>query len=64
MTATIRRGVRWLGWYLREVSGDSAYDRYVEHACAEHSDQDVLSRRQFERRRMDDRNARPQSRCC
>jgi uncharacterized short protein YbdD (DUF466 family) len=26
-------GVRW---YLREVSGESAYDRYVEHRRREH----------------------------
>jgi uncharacterized short protein YbdD (DUF466 family) len=64
VTTTVRQGARWLRWYLREVSGESAYGRYVEHARAEHPDQDVLSRRQFERQRMDDRDARPQSRCC
>lgn len=62
--ATLREGVRWLGWYLREVSGESAYDRYVEHARAAHPDRAVMSRRQFERQRMDDRDTRPQSRCC
>ncbi len=64
MTGTIRQGVRWLGWYLREVTGESAYGRYVEHARADHPDRIVLSRRQFERQRMDDRDVRPQSRCC
>jgi uncharacterized short protein YbdD (DUF466 family) len=64
VTTTIRKGARWLRWYLREVSGESAYDRYVEHTRAEHPDQEVLSRRDFERQRMDDRDARPQSRCC
>jgi uncharacterized short protein YbdD (DUF466 family) len=64
VTTTLRRGARWLRWYLREVSGESAYDRYVEHARAEHPDREVLPRRQFERQRMDDRDARPQSRCC
>ena len=64
MTGTIRQGVRWLGWYLREVTGESAYGRYVEHARADHPDRIVLSRRQFERLRMDDRDVRPQSRCC
>ena len=62
--AALREGARWLGWYLREVSGESAYDRYVEHANAEHPDREVMSRREFERQRMDDRDARPQSRCC
>jgi uncharacterized short protein YbdD (DUF466 family) len=64
VTAAVRRGVGWLRWYLREVSGESAYDRYVEHARADHPDRPVLSRREFERRRMDERDARPQSRCC
>jgi uncharacterized short protein YbdD (DUF466 family) len=64
VTATVRQGARWLRWYLREVSGESAYDRYVEHVRAEHPGQEVLSRREFERRRMDDRDARPEARCC
>lgn len=64
MTATVRRGVRWLRWYLREVAGESAYDRYLEHAGAGHPGRPVLSRRQFERQRMDERDSRPQQRCC
>jgi uncharacterized short protein YbdD (DUF466 family) len=59
-----RRGARWLHWYLREVAGESAYDHYVAHARARHPEAPVLSRREFERRRMDDRNDRPESRCC
>jgi uncharacterized short protein YbdD (DUF466 family) len=54
-------GVRW---YLREVSGESAYDRYVEHMRRDHPDQAVMSRRDFERRRMDAREENPRARCC
>lgn len=61
---TVRRGVGWVRWYLREVTGESAYDRYVAHACAEHPGAPVLDRREFERRRMDARDATPQQRCC
>lgn len=50
--------------YLREVVGETAYDRYLEHARRVHPDAPVQSRREFERRRMDAREARPQSRCC
>ena len=60
----VRRGARWVRWYLREVSGEHAYDRYVAHARAEHVDAPVLGRRDFERRRMDARDATPQQRCC
>jgi uncharacterized short protein YbdD (DUF466 family) len=54
-------GVRW---YLREVTGESAYDRYVAHMRADHPSQPVMTRREFERHRQDDREARPQARCC
>lgn len=59
--ASVWQGVRW---YLREVSGESAYDRYVEHARRQHPDAPVLSRREFERRRIDEREERPGVRCC
>ena len=51
-------------WYLREVSGESAYDRYAEHARREHPGAPVMSRRDFERRRQDARENRTQARCC
>jgi uncharacterized short protein YbdD (DUF466 family) len=51
-------------WYLREVTGESAYDRYVEHRRRAHPDEPVLSRREFERLRQDAREARPRARCC
>jgi uncharacterized short protein YbdD (DUF466 family) len=51
-------------WYLREVSGESAYDHYVQHCRREHPGEPVMSRRDFERRRQDAREARPQARCC
>ena len=69
MTATVARRrigdlARGMRWYLREVSGESAYDRYVEHVRREHPDALVMSRRDFERWRQDDRNDNPRARCC
>jgi uncharacterized short protein YbdD (DUF466 family) len=61
---TARHALAGVRWYLREVSGESAYDRYVEHARREHPGEPVMSRRDFERRRQDAREARPQARCC
>jgi uncharacterized short protein YbdD (DUF466 family) len=61
---TARRMLSGVRWYLREVSGESAYDRYVAHMRADHPAQPVMTRREFERRRQDDRDARPQARCC
>ncbi len=54
-------GVRW---YLREVAGETAYDRYVEHVRSEHPDAMVMSRRDFERMRSDERERNPRARCC
>ncbi|HYN18666.1 MAG TPA: YbdD/YjiX family protein [Actinomycetes bacterium] len=51
-------------WYLREVMGENAYDHYLEHQRRDHPDDCVLSRREFERRRMDGMEIRPGQRCC
>ena len=36
--AACARSSHGVHWYLREVSGESAYDRYVEHMRADHPD--------------------------
>jgi uncharacterized short protein YbdD (DUF466 family) len=61
---TPKRVVSGVLWYLREVSGESAYDRYVAHMRREHPAQPVMSRRDFERRRQDERNENPRAPCC
>ena len=57
----IMRGVRW---YLKEVSGESAYDHYVEAARRDHPHAPVLDRDTFERARQDRRDGHPPQRCC
>jgi uncharacterized short protein YbdD (DUF466 family) len=59
----LSRAAKSLLWYLREVSGESDYERYVAHS-RQHPDAPVLCRRDFERRKMDEREANPQARCC
>ena len=61
---TVKQVVAGVRWYLREVSGESGYDRYVEHMRREHADQPVMSRRDYERRRQDIRAENPRARCC
>jgi uncharacterized short protein YbdD (DUF466 family) len=61
---SVRMAVGRVGWYLREVSGESAYDRYNAHRERLHPDEPVLTRREFERWRMDDRDRNPRARCC
>jgi uncharacterized short protein YbdD (DUF466 family) len=62
--ATIRAAARALLWYLKEVAGEHDYDRYTEHHRSHHPDAPLLSRREFERKRMDELEKNPQQRCC
>lgn len=61
---TIRQVVGGMGWYLRAVSGESDYDRYVAHQEKAHPGEPVLTRAEFWRWRMDDRDKNPRARCC
>lgn len=61
---SVRHALSGVRWYLREVAGESAYDRYLAHARREHPGEPVMSRRDFERRRQDARESRTQARCC
>jgi uncharacterized short protein YbdD (DUF466 family) len=63
-SARLRLAGRGLLGYLREVSGETAYERYVDHRRRAHPDEPVMSRRDFERWRMDQRDANPGARCC
>jgi uncharacterized short protein YbdD (DUF466 family) len=58
---TIARSVLW---YLRELTGENQYDRYLERHAREHAGTAPLARREFERRRIDEKDATPGSRCC
>lgn len=58
---TIARSVLW---YLRELTGETQYDRYLERHAREHAGTAPLTRREFERRRIDEQDATPGSRCC
>ncbi|MEU2791411.1 YbdD/YjiX family protein [Streptomyces sp. NPDC007100] len=63
---TVRRTLRWIRWYVRELTGESAYEHYIAHVRRETPDAPVPSRREFERRRAEAREGDPRSgfRCC
>jgi uncharacterized short protein YbdD (DUF466 family) len=61
---SVRRGFGRLAWYLREVSGESAYDRYREHRLKRHPGEPIMSEKEFWRWRMDERDKNPGARCC
>lgn len=60
------RGVRWMRWYVRELTDESAYERYVAHIRRDHPHTTVPSRRAFERMRTDQQESDPRQgfRCC
>ncbi|MEU2562234.1 YbdD/YjiX family protein [Streptomyces longispororuber] len=62
----LRRALRGLRWYVRELTDESAYDRYVAHVRKEHPAAAVPSRRAFERMRTDRQDSDPRQgfRCC
>lgn len=61
--ARAARGVRW---YVRELTDESAYDRYAEHLRTHDPEAPVPTRREFERMRTDRQEADPRQgfRCC
>jgi uncharacterized short protein YbdD (DUF466 family) len=60
----VRHAFGRLAWYLHEVSGESAYDRYCEHRRTHHAGDPVMTRAEFWRWRMDERDRNPGARCC
>jgi uncharacterized short protein YbdD (DUF466 family) len=52
--------------YMRELTDETAYERYVEHARKHDPQAELMNRREFERCRTDAREADPKGgfRCC
>ncbi|MGW4029583.1 YbdD/YjiX family protein [Streptomyces sp. NPDC004838] len=61
---TLLRALRAVHWYLREVTGETAYDRHCEHHRRSHPDVPPPTRREFQRLRTRRMEEEPQSRCC
>ncbi|MDN3026659.1 YbdD/YjiX family protein [Streptomyces sp. S.PB5] len=66
MRSALRRALRGVRWYVRELTDESAYDRYVAHLRKGHPQADVPTRRAFERMRTDRQEEDPRQgfRCC
>ncbi|MFF4098117.1 CstA-like transporter-associated (seleno)protein [Streptomyces sp. NPDC001903] len=62
----VRAALSKARFFVREFSGEAAYDRYVAHARTHDPDARVMTRRAFERARTDSREADPREgfRCC
>jgi uncharacterized short protein YbdD (DUF466 family) len=55
--------LRTAWWILKELAGETAYDRYCAHLRARHPEQRVPTEREFFLTRLEDKYTRP-SRCC
>lgn len=53
-----------LHWYLRELSGESQYNRYLERRQRRHPDQPVMTLAEFERWRTELAETQSRTRCC
>jgi uncharacterized short protein YbdD (DUF466 family) len=59
IAAELRRAWR----YLREVTGDDAYERYLAHHQKAHPDRTPMTREQYFRKRQEEKWSKV-SRCC
>ena len=59
---TIKEAVTGVCSLLREATGESKWDNYLERCRAE--GRTPMSRRAFERHRAEHRERNPQARCC
>lgn len=57
------RPIKYAWEYLKEISGENAYDRYLEAHAATHPDKQPMGRGEFYRRRQDEISLNPGSRC-
>ena len=49
--------------YLKEISGENAYDRYLTAHAATHSGKKAMNRSEFYRARQDEKYNNPGGRC-
>lgn len=55
--------VRYAWRYLKEISGENAYDRYLAIHTASHPNKQPMNRSEFYRTRQDEKYNNPGSRC-
>jgi uncharacterized short protein YbdD (DUF466 family) len=60
----VRRRLQAIARVTRAIIGAPDYERYVAHNMPAHPGKCLLTRAEFEQSRLQDRYARPGSRCC
>ena len=59
----LKRRLNLLWHYLRQVTGDDAFERYIAHRKRAHAGEAPLTRRQFFKLRQEEKWSKV-SRCC
>jgi len=59
----ILRPIKAAWWYVKEISGENAYDRYLTVHTSTHPDRQPMGRGEFYRRQQNDKYNNPGSRC-
>ena len=62
--ARVAGWARAVRWYLRELTGEGDYDRYLARHADVHPGEPALTRRAFERWRAERAATTPGHRCC
>jgi len=62
MRVTVRTAARGIRWYVREFTGETKWDQYLDRCRTQGTV--PMSRRDFERHRADHRERSTQARCC
>ena len=60
---TIVRPLRYAWGYLKEISGENAYDHYLAVHAKTHAEKEPMDRGEFYRWRQDEKYNNPGSRC-
>ena len=63
MSSRVINPIRYAWGYLKEISGENAYDRYLEIHRRSHPDKPAMQRGEFYRWRQDEKYNNPGSRC-
>ncbi|WP_432118841.1 CstA-like transporter-associated (seleno)protein [Streptomyces sp. bgisy032] len=61
---TVRRMLGIVLWYVRELSGETEYDRYCERHRRHHPHAPLPTRREYQRMRTARRECESPGRCC
>lgn len=64
VVTTLKSWLATIGWWIREFSGETAYDKYVARHRIEHPDHEPMCARDFWRMRDAEAEHNVQAGCC